>query len=199
MYTRHITQAQAYAGQLIGINPASGVATFYANPPAFGASNNEVAGISTTASGNLRVFMSSGDIYKPVMANNGDFTSTLAKVGASGVTPLGVTGSIRADLASCATGSSTLPTSRPNAIDPRLTNSIVAVPNPAQGITTITVGQMLSNATIKLLDITGNVISEKTGVFGNSFQMDMTGKASGLYTIEVIQGGNIQNVKVMKP
>ncbi len=184
---------QAYSGQLFAINPSSGVTTFYANPPAFGAVNNEVAGISTTASGNLRVLLTNGDIYKPVMSGI-DFTSTFTKVGTSGIT-----GGLRGDLASCGVGSSTLPNVRTSSIATGLPSGITAYPNPAQGLTTITVGQRLLNATVKLLDIAGNVIAEKSGVAGYTFQMDMTGKAGGLYTIQVTQGGNTQTVKVMKP
>eukprot|EP00697_Spironema_sp_BW2_P017875 gnl/Spiro4/9699_TR5157_c0_g1_i1.p1 gnl/Spiro4/9699_TR5157_c0_g1~~gnl/Spiro4/9699_TR5157_c0_g1_i1.p1 ORF type:complete len:1009 (+),score=-108.50 gnl/Spiro4/9699_TR5157_c0_g1_i1:245-3271(+) len=186
----------SYVGQLLSINPTTGVATCYATTPSFGASNNEVAGISTTTSGSLRIFMTSGDVYKTNAASDGTYTGTITKIGASGIPPLGVTGSIRGDLASCSAGPTTLPATR--TIGLVLPNDIVAYPNPANGLTTITVGQILNNATVRLVGVTGNIITERSGVSGTTFQMDLTGKPGGMYMVEVIQGGNVQKVKIIK-
>jgi hypothetical protein len=191
-----------YVGQLMAIAPTTGLATCYATMPSFGAVNNEVAGIATTASGNLGVFMTSGDMYMANI-NGNDFTSTLTKLGASGVPALGVMGSIRGDLASCNVGPTTLPTVRTSSYVPpiivtSLPSTILAYPNPAQGFTTISVGQPLNNATVRVMGMAGNIISEQSGVYGTTFKVDMTGKPGGMYLIEVIQGGNSQKVKIVK-
>ncbi len=194
LYTTYLpTGANAYVGQLLSIEPTTGKATCYQSS-SFGAPNNEVSGISTTSSGNLRIFTTSGDIYRPVMAANGNFTSALTKIGTSGIPPLSITGSIRGDLASCSVG----PASLPSSILPSLPNHIIAYPNPSRGMTTITVGQPLNNATVRLLGIAGNVIAEKSGVSGYTFQMDLTGKPKGIYVVEVNQNGTSQKVKIMR-
>jgi hypothetical protein len=144
------------------------------------------------------VFTTSGDVYKITLGTS-DFTSDVTKVGASGIPSLGVTGSIRGDLASCNVGPASLPSSAvPPSITIGLPNQVVAFPNPAHGITTIAVGQSLTNATVRLYGSAGNLLSEKAGISGLTFQMDMTGKAGGMYTVEVIQGGNTQVVKIIK-
>jgi hypothetical protein len=187
----------SYVGQLLAINPSTGVATCYATAP-FGAANNEVAGISTTNSGSLRVFMTGGDVYKTNVLGDGSFSGAFTKIGASGIPALGVMGSIRGDLASCAVGPTSLPSMALPASIVIGANQIVASPNPATGITNISVGQPLSNATVRLLGVSGNVIAEKSGVSGFTFTMDLTGKPGGMYVVEVIQGGNIQKVKIVK-
>ncbi len=189
-----------YVDQLFGINPGTGVATCYSSFSGLGASNNEVSGISTTANGSIMVFFTGGDIYKTDILSSGDYAGTLTKMGATGITPAGVIGSIRGDLASCGSGLSTLPAVRTSAIGSTtaLPDAITAYPNPVRGLTTIGVQQSLTNATVRLMGVSGNVISTQSGISGYNFMVDLTNKPSGLYIVEILQGGNVRKVKLIK-
>jgi hypothetical protein len=187
--------SNSYKGQLIGINPTTGVAACYTatSPATFGATNNEVAGISSTANGSLMVFTTSGDMYKTTMASNGDFTGSVTKMGASGIPPLGVMGSIRGDLASCGYGKPVV-----GGINPSLPQGVIAYPNPVRGMATISTTSTLNNATISLIGLAGNVISQTSGVSGNTFKLNLANTPSGFYLVEINQNGNISRVKIVK-
>ncbi len=71
-------------------------------------------------------------------------------------------------------------------------------PNPSNNFVTISSGQTLSNATIRLLDLTGQVLIEKTNQSGEKFTLDISNQAAGLYFIEVIQDDNGWTGKLVK-
>ncbi len=186
-----------YKGQLLSVDPTTGKVNCYpeTSPLPFAGSNTEVAGIYTTANGSLEILFTNGDIYKTVMSSLGTYTGAITKVGSSGISPLGVTGSIRGDLASCGFGHSVAP---PQVINPSLPQGVIAYPNPARGMATISTTNILSNATVSLIGLAGNIISQTSGVSGNTFQLNLTNTASGVYVVEINQNGNISRVKIVK-
>jgi hypothetical protein len=71
-------------------------------------------------------------------------------------------------------------------------------PNPANNLVTISSGQNFSDATVRLVDLTGQVLIEKANQSGSKFTLDISNRAAGLYFIEVLQGGNAWTGKLVK-
>lgn len=75
-------------------------------------------------------------------------------------------------------------------------------PNPTNSQLTIQSSKKLSNATIKLYNITGQLIIQKTNVSGDNFIIDLSDYAKGIYILEI--GGSatlttgVERVKVVK-
>ncbi len=77
-------------------------------------------------------------------------------------------------------------------------SGIRPMPNPTGASVTITTAQNLSDATISLLDLTGRVLIEKANQSGSSLTLDMSAQPSGMYFVEVQQGGSIVTAKVVR-
>jgi len=71
-------------------------------------------------------------------------------------------------------------------------------PNPTNSSFTISSGQSLSNAIIRVLDLTGQILMEKENQSGTSFTLDISEQAAGLYFVEVRQAENVWTGKVVK-
>ena len=71
-------------------------------------------------------------------------------------------------------------------------------PNPASTQVNILVEQKLSNATIRIITITGQVMMEKTALSGDRFQLSVSELAPGIYFLELSEGGKTARIKWMK-
>ena len=71
-------------------------------------------------------------------------------------------------------------------------------PNPTSGIVTLTVDKELSNAKVRLVSMTGQLVDQWQGINGSSFEMDLSGQVTGIYFIEVKEAGRILRLKVNK-
>ena len=71
-------------------------------------------------------------------------------------------------------------------------------PNPTYGTVTLSVEKELSNASIRLISTSGQLINELKAVNGMSVDLDLSGQAPGMYFIEVQQADEIFQLKVNK-
>ncbi len=71
-------------------------------------------------------------------------------------------------------------------------------PNPTTSQLTIQSSQKLFNATIKLYNITGQIIIQKTNLSGDNFSFDLAEYAKGIYILEINGGEGLERVKVVK-
>ena len=71
-------------------------------------------------------------------------------------------------------------------------------PNPTYGTVTLSVEKELSNASIRLISMSGQLINELKAVNGMSVDLDLSGQAPGMYFIEVQQADEIFQLKVNK-
>lgn len=76
--------------------------------------------------------------------------------------------------------------------------TIIIYPNPTDGQLILTVNSPLSNASIKLLSITGQTIMKKDNLNGSTITFDISELASGIYYLEIMDGINIARTKVVK-
>lgn len=79
-----------------------------------------------------------------------------------------------------------------------LTKGMAVYPNPTGGAVTITFTQDLNNATIKVLSVTGQLISEVQGLNGNVAVIDLSRQAAGVYFVEVTENGLSARVKIIR-
>lgn len=77
-------------------------------------------------------------------------------------------------------------------------NTISLYPNPAGSMITIQTQQALKQATIRLVNMVGQVLLEQAGVSGTTFTIDLSGFAAGIYMLEVSGNGNDIKAKVVK-
>lgn len=75
---------------------------------------------------------------------------------------------------------------------------IVIFPNPTIGEITVLFNQVVNNATIKILNVTGKNVFEKTNVNGNQLNIEISNQANGMYFIEIGQSGSIIRTKLLK-
>jgi uncharacterized repeat protein (TIGR03803 family) len=71
-------------------------------------------------------------------------------------------------------------------------------PNPAKEQITIAVDQQISDATLKLITLTGQVVMEKTKLSGNKFAFNIADLASGAYFVELTTKGSVSRMKLIK-
>lgn len=93
-------------------------------------------------------------------------------------------------------------------IEISLTNSIlenqpsklqVAVyPNPGNDMVNVILNEQVTNATLKVYTVTGQLVIEKTKLTGNKFQLNIENLASGTYFVELTENGNSSRNKLIK-
>ncbi len=71
-------------------------------------------------------------------------------------------------------------------------------PNPTNASLNIQSTKKLSNATIKLYNITGQIILQKTNLSGDNFTVDLSEYAKGIYILEISSSEGVERVKVVK-
>jgi hypothetical protein len=77
-------------------------------------------------------------------------------------------------------------------------NILSVYPNPSNSQITLSASKFFDNASFRLISIMGRAVIEKSGVSGNSFDLDLSGQSNGLYLLEINDGGNLSRINVMK-
>ncbi len=77
-------------------------------------------------------------------------------------------------------------------------NSVHLYPNPTAGNLILSVNNGLENATVKLMNLTGQILMKKENISGISVGFDISEQAAGIYYLEIVDGHNVARVKVMK-
>ena len=83
-------------------------------------------------------------------------------------------------------------------IKKELLSTINVFPNPAKAEITVSSEQKFNNVTLKLVNVLGQTLFEKTNLFGNNFNFNISDKASGIYFIEINENGIISRIKLLK-
>lgn len=71
-------------------------------------------------------------------------------------------------------------------------------PNPTNGQLMLVLNTPINNATIRLTNLTGQTIFQKSKLNGNSFIFDISDQKNGIYIVEINDGTNIARSKVVK-
>ena len=77
-------------------------------------------------------------------------------------------------------------------------NSVAVYPNPTYNKLAVISQLSLVNASLKLINLTGQTIIEKQNHSGNQFTLDLSTQAAGIYFVEVQQSGAVWRGKVVK-
>ena len=80
----------------------------------------------------------------------------------------------------------------------KVSASLQVSPNPAKGLVTINTTNAFTQATYKLIDITGRTVMEGSNFSGNDFTIDISAQSEGLYLIVVNQGETFLRTKIIK-
>ncbi len=68
-------------------------------------------------------------------------------------------------------------------------DNIQIFPNPTQGKFMISLDKRIQNANLKIYNITGQVIMQKTNISGESFSYDIGEYGTGIYLVELLENG----------
>lgn len=71
-------------------------------------------------------------------------------------------------------------------------------PNPGNGLFILSAKQTLQHATVKIINITGQVVLERKELNGNTFNFDIESYADGIYIMEITEAGKSMQVKLIK-
>ncbi|MES2836771.1 MAG: BspA family leucine-rich repeat surface protein [Bacteroidota bacterium] len=77
-------------------------------------------------------------------------------------------------------------------------NTIRIYPNPNNGIFTLSASNTLHNATVKITNVSGQLISESSINNNSTFNFDLSENANGFYFVEINQNGELQRFKLVK-
>jgi hypothetical protein len=77
-------------------------------------------------------------------------------------------------------------------------NSLSVYPNPTNSQTLVISQQSLVNATVRLINLTGQTIFEKQNQSGNQFTIDLSSQVQGIYFIEVKENEKVWRNKIVK-
>ena len=154
---------------------------------------------SVTQSGTILTANTNGASYQWIDCNNGN--SPIANATNQSYTPT-TNGSYAviinqngcSDTSSCVniTGVGIIPLSLGEGQGERL------FPNPTNGLITLLLSRKLNNVAIKLINVTGQTVMEKTNLAGDRFTFDISEQVKGFYFIEVNDAGNISRIKLVK-
>ncbi|MFM2225493.1 MAG: hypothetical protein RJA07_1695 [Bacteroidota bacterium] len=86
----------------------------------------------------------------------------------------------------------------PLGIEEELKTELPIFPNPTNTATTITLTKPIDNATIKLINLTGQIIIEKQNQTGDHFNLEISQQAQGIYFVEIRQADNVWRTKLVK-
>jgi uncharacterized repeat protein (TIGR03803 family) len=76
--------------------------------------------------------------------------------------------------------------------------NIDVYPNPAKEQITISLDQKTSDATLKLVTLTGQLMMERTKLSGDKFTLNISDLASGAYFVELTDKGTVSRTKLIK-
>ncbi len=77
-------------------------------------------------------------------------------------------------------------------------NNIMIYPNPAGGQVSLKADKPLNNATIRLVNLLGQPLQQRSGLNGTFFMLDMASLAPGIYFIEINEQGKEIRYKLVK-
>jgi uncharacterized delta-60 repeat protein len=77
-------------------------------------------------------------------------------------------------------------------------NRLSIYPNPANTTITVTSTTNLNNASLKLIDLSGQVICSQQNIQGKSLTVDISQHAQGIYLVEIMNGAFISRHKLIK-
>lgn len=77
-------------------------------------------------------------------------------------------------------------------------NNFTVFPNPTNGETAIMFNHSVNNINIKVFNLVGQKMLEKTNVSGNRFNIDISDQTAGVYFVEVLVEGNVLRQKLVK-
>jgi hypothetical protein len=77
-------------------------------------------------------------------------------------------------------------------------NNLLVYPNPVSNVLTISFGREVSDLSVKLINLLGEVVSERNEFFSNRCTLDVSSISSGIYIAEInVEGNKIQR-KIIK-
>jgi len=76
--------------------------------------------------------------------------------------------------------------------------AITLYPNPNRGKMTVHCDEGLTDASMSIINIVGQQVMQQAHLFGNSFQLDISSYASGVYYLEIRQGERVAHIKFTK-
>jgi bacillolysin len=80
-----------------------------------------------------------------------------------------------------------------------LSGRVKTYPNPTSGIFTVTSDDAFDNASLQLLNLTGQVVTTKKHITGTSVSLDVSLQPAGMYILEIMQDGIVTSrTKMMK-
>ena len=77
-------------------------------------------------------------------------------------------------------------------------NILSVYPNPSNSQITLSASKSLNDASFRLVTVVGRVVMEKSGLTGNSFDLDISGQSNGVYLLEINDGGKFSRINIMK-
>lgn len=77
-------------------------------------------------------------------------------------------------------------------------HSFRVYPNPGNSVFTLSTDYPLQSATVKIMNMTGQVVLERMELNGNSFNFDIEPYADGVYIMEIVEAGKSMQVKLVK-
>lgn len=82
--------------------------------------------------------------------------------------------------------------------DNQLSSNMHLFPNPANELVTLSLDQKITDGTVKLYTVTGQVVLEKSKLAGDRFTLNIESLAKGAYFIELFENGNASRMKLIK-
>jgi uncharacterized delta-60 repeat protein len=83
-------------------------------------------------------------------------------------------------------------------IENNFDHDISVYPNPTSGEIMLSVNKALSNATVRIVSLTGQTVLKKENLNGSQIMFDISSYPSGIYYMEVSEGSHIARTKVIK-
>jgi hypothetical protein len=77
-------------------------------------------------------------------------------------------------------------------------NAVSVFPNPASNDLSMSFQTTLNSATIKVFNVSGELVKEESRLSGNDVSLDISGISKGIYFVEVVNGNNISHTKFIK-
>jgi len=77
-------------------------------------------------------------------------------------------------------------------------NAVSVFPNPASNDLSVSFQTTLISATIKVFNVSGEIVKEERNLSGNDVSLDISGISKGVYFVEIANGNNITHTKFIK-
>jgi hypothetical protein len=157
---------------------------------------NQKPGVTVTQTGNVLAANTGGAVYQWINCNDNSPVS--------GATAQSLTATVNGSYAvvisknGCSDTSTCYNVSGLGLEDVASFNSIQVYPNPVTGTVTISIPEMTKNGTIRLINVLGQTVMQKTNVNGRKILLNMQHLASGTYILQFADGVKILRAKIIK-